>query len=187
MTLTIDATVGGSAANSFVTETEQIAYMAARLNSTAWTTFSGSSCTETEKAAMIEAARELCYLYYIGLPVLTVGNPSGQALPWPRQYAPNPDSAWPGLLWYDVTEIPQRIKNAQMELAFQFLNLGTTDLAAYDSTLNIKSKTVDVLQTVYQDVYNRPTGLARFPRVMRELSPLLDPSQTSSSVPLIRG
>ena len=59
MTISIDATAGGASANSYVTEAEQILYMATRLNASAWTTVEGTSCTDTEKQAMVEATRAL--------------------------------------------------------------------------------------------------------------------------------
>jgi hypothetical protein len=168
MTIVIDATPGGAAANALVTELEQIAYMATRLNASAWTTITGSDCTETEKAAMIEAARELQSLDWSGARASAT-----QALAWPRWYVINPDIPWSGAVYYESTIIPQRVKDAAMELAFQFLNLGTTDLASLDSTLNVKRKKVDVLETEYVDPWRRPTGLARFPRIVGSLKPLL--------------
>lgn len=177
MSLTITATAGSATANSFCTEVEQIAYMAARLNATAWTTVSGSTCTETEKAAMIEAARELSMLTWMGQ-----RTSDDQALAWPRQWVPMPDS--PTSDYYDDDEIPQRIKDAAAELAFQFLKAGTTDIAALDPNAGVIEKTVDVLTTRYQP-YARPTGLERFPSVTRYLTPLL--AQGASTTTLLRG
>lgn len=176
--LTIVATAGSASANSFVTEVEQIAYMAARLNSSAWTTFSGTTCTESEKSAMIEATRELSARAWVGL-----RSDDTQALSWPRQYAPNPDSAIGD--YYATTAIPQRVKDATMELAFQFLNAGTTDVASLDPTQGITEKTVDVLTTRYAEPYARPQGLARYPRVLTLVRPLL--VGVGNSVATVRG
>lgn len=179
MSITITATVGSASANSFVTELEQISYMATRLNASSWTSVSGTTCTEDEKKAMIEATRELSALAgraWVGTRV-----DGTQALSWPRTNAVNPDTGF----YYSTTEIPQRVKDATCELAFQFLKAGTTDLAAADSAAGIKSKTVDVLSTTYLDPRERPDGLARFPRVLGWVSPLSTP--TSTTFPVVRG
>lgn len=177
MSLTIVATAGAADANSFATEAEVIAYMAARLNATAWTTVTGSTCTENEKAALIEATREVSTLDFLGLRATDT-----QALSWPRQYAADPDSAYQD--YFLTTTVPQRVKDATCELAFQFLKSGTIDLAALDTLSGVTEKTVDVITTRYQP-YGRPTGLARYPRVLNYLRPLLA-SQINTTT-LVRG
>lgn|SRR5512146_449025 len=178
MTLTIDATVGGASANSFVTEAEQIAYMAARLNATAWTTVSGATCTETEKTAMIEATRDLTKLPWQGLQAA-----DAQALAWPRWNVVNPDSSV--LALFDTDDIPQRVKNAQMELAFQYLNAGTTDLAVTDSQAGVIEETVGPITTRWANPTSRPQGLKKYERVMREIGPLL--GSNTYTARLVRG
>lgn len=178
MALTITATAGSASANSFVTEAEQIAYMAARLNSSTWTTVSGATCTETEKAAMIEATRDLNTRSWTGERVNTT-----QALAWPRQYATNPDDPYAN--YYATTVVPQRVKDACCELAFQFVNAGTTDIASLDPNIGVIEKTVDVLTTKYAEPYQRAQGLARWPRVMNYIRPLLD--ETAGVVRTVRG
>jgi hypothetical protein len=176
MAITIDASVGGASANSYATEAEVIAYMAARLNATNWTTITGSTCTEDEKKALIEAGRELGAPTYIGARVTTT-----QALDWPRAWAMNPDSPVMAWSYYETTVIPRRVKNAQCELAFQFLKLGATDVAAPSPTAGILVKTIDVLSTTYSE-YSQPLGLARFPRVLALLGPLLVGSGNDAAV-----
>jgi hypothetical protein len=51
---------------------------------------------------------------------------------------------------------------------------GTTDVAAAGATDGIIEKTVDVLTTVYAQPSQRAQGLARFPRVMKLIGPLLE-------------
>ena len=179
MAITIVATVGSATANSYVTEVEQIAYMAARLNASSWTSITGSTCTETEKAAMVEATRELTWLTWQG-----ARTDSTQVLAWPRAWVSNPDS--PNFAWnyYVSNIIPLRIKDATCELAFQFIKAGTTDIAALDPNLGVIDKKVSVLSTTYQP-WQRPTGLARFPSVMRLVRPLLEAA--SFMTPLVRG
>lgn len=177
MTITITATAGSATANAFVTELEQIAYMATRLNASAWTSVSGTTCTETEKAAMVEAARELSMMTWCGRRTTTT-----QSLAWPRWYVENPDS--PNAFYYDSAIVPDRVKNAACELAFQFLNLGTTDLSAVDANAGVIEKTVDVLTTRWAP-FARPQGMSRFPSVLRFIRPLLEGS--ASSVAVVRG
>ena len=180
MSLTINATPGDPTANSFVLETEQIAYMATRLNASAWTTVSGATCLEPEKAAMIEATREISTLLWQGRRVS-----DAQALSWPRLFVINPDS--PIQFFYASTVIPQRVKDATSELAFQFLNLGTTDLASLDPSLQLAESDVDVIKTRYVEPYFRARGLSRFPRVMNYIKPMLDPIGRGTTFQVIRG
>jgi hypothetical protein len=182
--ISITATAGSATANSFVTEAEAIAYMATRLNVTGWVTVSGSSCTEDEKKALIEATREISVLPFIAQRTDDV-----QVLSWPRTYALDPDApSITGIqeiaqLYFDDDEIPLRVKNATCELALQFLKSGTTDLAVADPNAGVIEKTVDVLTTRWQN-YQRPTGLARFARVMNEIGPLL--SNALSGLDVVR-
>lgn len=180
MALTIVATPGAPTANSFVTEADAITYMAARLNASAWSTVTGTACTEDEKKALVEATREITARDYVGVRSLI-----GQALAWPRAYATNPDAATAAAGWYDVDVIPARVKEATCELAFQFLNLGTTDVAALPSDAGVIEKTIDVITTRYEP-RARPTGMARFPRVLNLLRPLFD-ATASGGITLVRG
>lgn len=166
MAITIIATAGAADANAYVTEAEQIAYMATRLNASAWTTLSGSACTEDEKRAMVEAARELTARDWCGDRVSAT-----QALAFPRQRARDPDSPYGD--FFDTTIVPRRVKDAACELAFQFLAAGGSDVASADPNAIVKRKKVGPLETEYFEPYNRPQGLARFPRVMQLIGPLL--------------
>ena len=172
MPVSIVATSGSASANAFVTLAELTTYMEARLNSTTF----DSATTDTKNRAIVEATRELTRLAWEGSRTDTV-----QALSWPRSYAIDPDKPAPTLLgdiaelYFDEDEIPQRVKDATCELAFEFIRAGTTDIATYDATFNVKSKTVDVLSTEYVDQWQRPQGIARYPRVIALVGPLLDP------------
>lgn len=173
MPVTIDASVGGASSNSYVTLAEAATYMTARLNASAWET---DATTDNKNRALVEATRELNVLVYEGFRAA-----STQALAWPRFGAVNPDQFGAGHL-YLSTEIPQRIKDAQCELALEFIKAGTTDLAALPATDGVISKTVDVLSTTYADPTKRKQGLARFPRVMKLIAPLLDGAGSSLRV-----
>lgn len=168
MAITIDATVGGASANSFVTLAELTSYMEGRLNAS---TFDSATADEQNRA-LVEATRELTVLPWEGRTAA-----STQALAWPRDWVINPDS--PTYDYFDTDVIPQRVKDATCELAFQFLKAGTIDVAAEASDLGITEKTVDVLTTRY-DPRIRNSGLRRYPRVWDRISPLL------GSSPIIR-
>jgi hypothetical protein len=177
--LVIVATAGSASANSFVTELEAIAYANTRLNRGAWETIDDTECTEDEKRALIEATREISALRFKGERVT-----STQVLSWPREDCPNPDS--PGIDTvggetlgdYPSDAIPQRVKDATCELALQFIKAGTTDVAALDPNIGIVQKTTGPLSTTYAEPHQRAQGLARFPRVMALLAPLLDAGRT---------
>jgi DnaT-like ssDNA binding protein len=174
--VTIDATVGGASANSFVLLAEMTTYMDTRLNGSLWT----AALTDTQNRALVEATRELSALTWKETRASTT-----QALAWPRLFVINPDIPWAGSVFYASTEIPQRVKDATMELAFQFVNAGTSDLASQDSLQNIVEETVGPLTTRYSEPLNRKNGVARFPRVMNLIRPLLLSNGITS--PILRG
>lgn len=173
MSVEIVATVGAATANSFITADEMSAYCDGRLNASTWTE------ADEQLAALVEATRDISLLRFQGERVN-----STQALSWPREDCPNPDS--PGIDTvggetlgdYPSDEIPQRVKDATCELALQYLKAGTTDIAALESTIGIVEKTVGALSTTYAQPHERAQGLARFPRVMAYLAPLLDRGKT---------
>lgn len=183
MAISIVATAGSATANSYATEAEFIAYAATRLNTPTGTTESGSSCSETEKKALIEAQRELTLL-----PWAAQRTDDTQALAWPQRYCLDPDApAVTGIsdiaqLYFDDTEIPTRVKRAQIELAFEFVRAGTTDLAAADANVGVIEKSVGPLTTRWSESQGRPTGLARFPRILAYVGPMLQASAGSLEI-----
>lgn len=176
MALTIVADVGGASSNSFVTRAEFSAHLEGRLNVSAVT--DDAEMADWDKA-LVEATRELSARPWQGRRVTGT-----QALSWPRQWAPDPDS--PIQDYYAITVIPDRVKRATFELAIAFIKAGTTDIAALDETLQIKSKKVDVLETEYVEGYQRVRGLDRYPAVMREIRCLLS-SAGGLNTPVVRG
>jgi len=174
MAITIDATVGGSSANSFVTLAEMTTYMEGRLNSS---TFDDAT-TDNQNRALAEATRYLSALDWCGYRVTDT-----QALSWPRQWAYDPDS--PNQDYFDTDVIPVRIKRGTMELAFQFLKAGTSDVAALDAAAGIKRKRIDVIETEY-DTARRPIGLSSYPSVLREIGVLLENS-SSTGFSIVKG
>ena len=179
MAVTIVSTAGATGANSFVSESEMTAYCDARLNATIWTE------AESQAAALVEATRELTLLPYVGTRVTTT-----QALAWPRDFAINPDTPsveYLGnieLLYFADTVVPQRVKDATCELALQFLKAGSSDVAAVDTNQGVIEKSVGPLTTKWASPAARPTGMARYPRVLALLQPLLVGS--TGSIDLMR-
>lgn len=175
MAVVIVATAGSASANSFTTLAELTTYMEARLNSTNF----DSATTDSKNRALVEATREISGLNsWVGS-----RTDDTQALSWPREFAPDPD-VWTQT-YYANTEIPQRVKDATMELAFQFLNAGTTDIAALDPNIGVRVKTVDVISTEYFDPGQRAQGLRRYPRVWRYIAPLM--ASSGSQINIVRG
>ena len=175
MAIAIDATVGGGSANSFTTLAEANTFMTARLNASSWET---DASDDDKNRALVEATRFLSALRWQGTTVDTT-----QALTWPRQWVTDPDN--PTLDYFSTTAIPERVKDATMELAFQFIKQGTTDVAAQDGKDNVKRQKVDVLEVEYFE-HGQTTGVARYPRVYNWLLPLLE-SSGALTAPLVRG
>lgn len=173
MSLTITATVGSASANSYATEAEFIAYTATLTVVPSGTTVSGSSCTETEKKALISAFRVMNTFEW-----LAHRTDSTQSGAWPRSFCPDPDA--PGIadiadiqeLYFEDDEVPTRVKNAQIELALAIVGGGTTDILAEDQTAGVIEETVDVITTRWQP-YQRAVGLAKYPSVLRYIAPML--------------
>lgn len=171
MPLVIIATPGASDANSFVTAAEMTTYCEGRLNASIWTGAAG------QLPALVEASRDLSYLYWKGSTV-----DATQALAWPRAYVQDPDAPYDDeaitlddIVYFDEDIVPTRVKNATCELALQYLKAGTTDIAMPDPTDGIASKQVDVISVSYVTNGTKVTkGLNRFPRVMAFIGPMLN-------------
>jgi hypothetical protein len=121
----LDITVGGASTNSYVTVAEADTYFDARLNTEAWTT-----TADNRTRALLMAAQRLDRENWLGNRVT-----STQRLAWPRMYVEKVDGIGVGYGWgygggygwpfgdvYSSTEIPQRIKDAQCEIALAFLD-----------------------------------------------------------------
>jgi hypothetical protein len=107
--MTIDATVGTSTANSYVTLVEADAYLATRVGAATWVDLE----QDQKEAYLLTANRQLEIALWNGLKQY----PSVQALSFPRT----------GLVDYDsqvITGIPKKLKEAQLELAYWLLTEG---------------------------------------------------------------
>ena len=172
MALTIVETVGSASANSFVSEAVADAYLEARPNSSTWTG------TTAKQQALISATRLLSMQQWQGARV-----DETQALAWPRQWVVNADAPW-GNTYFSTTAIPQWLKDATCELAFETLRAGTTDIFALPATDGVLVKTIDVLSTTYSE-HAQKQGLQRYPLVWQLIRPYVVTS--GPQVPLVRG
>jgi hypothetical protein len=160
--ITIVATAGATDANSYATLAEYAAYMEGRLNAGAFHTG-----VDERNRSLVEATRELDTLVWVGRKAT-----AEQALAWPRERAESPDSPV-GVLYYDNDVVPERVKVATIELALEFLRAGTTDLAALAKGGDVVRRKIDVIETEWAHPSVRARGIARFPRVMQAIGPLL--------------
>lgn len=118
MAFALDATVGGTSANSYISLANAELYFEERLNVTNW-----SSATDDNKGkALVMATRRIDQERFEGEKVA-----SAQALKWPRYWAldDNGDE-------FASNEIPTIVEHATCELALRILNDGTTDFYADD-------------------------------------------------------
>lgn len=179
MAASIVATVGGTASNSYVTSAEFTTWAETRQPATAYT-----DATPDERIrALISATRRLDQAPWKGVRVNET-----QALQWPRYGVEKPDIAYSVLdgpmfmesTWYDTDEIPQRVKNAQMETAYQILAGGVTpDNTGLEGFQNVKVGPLDITPN-----HSRRAGQLT-EDVTREIKPLL--KVTSGGVRLHRG
>jgi len=118
----IDAEVGGSNSNSYVTSLEATTYFSTRFDSGSW-----QSATDGQKSgSLLSATNLLEQREWAGTAVT-----STQALHWPR----NGILKRVGFSLESTTAIPQRIKNAQFELANSLIE-GTIDLSPTNDTFD---------------------------------------------------
>ena len=148
MAAAIDATLGGSASNSYVTLAEADAYASSQPWATQWGTYSDGQKT----VALYQGVRWLETLIWVGLrcdPSTDDAN-LPQALAWPRH-----DAVCDGVK-AACGGIPPQIKNAQVELAFQFL-LNPAAIIPIVPTpgpaegVYVKRQKLDVLEIEYEE------------------------------------
>ncbi|OQA35478.1 MAG: hypothetical protein BWY56_01615 [Acidobacteria bacterium ADurb.Bin340] len=100
-----DATAGAATANSYASVAEADAYLAVRGDTSTWT-----ALTTGEKEAKLQWAA----IYIDTLTFMGTRSTSTQALQWPRIGVWDRDG-------FEVDGIPQALKNAQAEMAFQLI------------------------------------------------------------------
>lgn len=118
---TLDTTIGGASANSYVTLQNAEDYFDARLNSDVWT----NATSDDKNRALIQSTARMNNFNWIGDRVTFT-----QRLAWPRWGARKADQVSMGYGGgyyfnyadnYLTTEIPQPVKDAQCELALSLL------------------------------------------------------------------
>jgi len=166
MAITIDATVGGSTSNSYVTLAEAVAYFEGRLNTAAWDVLTSD---EAKNVALVSACRRIDQEEFSG-----VRSSLEQALAWPR-WGASADG-----IRVDSQEIPQRVKNAQCELALFMLQ---SDLLADTGLEGFERVKVGPLEVTPR--HGRRAG-ALPENVRRELAPFLV-TPSSNSIRFMRG
>ena len=129
--MALDSTIGGTAANSYVSQAAAASYFAGRLGTTAWDT---ASSTDRD-ASLIMATARLEAENYAGMRVYI-----NQRLQWPRFATYDRDG-----IMYSISEIPLVVQQATFEYALALLQeptlLGDSGLEAFT---NIKLGTLDI-------------------------------------------
>jgi hypothetical protein len=144
MTVTVDASVGGAAANSYLTVAAADTIAEYRLGTLAWST----ATTDNKGRALIQATTYLDQLGWVGTKATTT-----QALLWPRT------DAECGEFSFAANVIPGPIQQATFDLANALLT--TPDLVAGENTAlnelipgipnsDLKAATVDVISVEFR-------------------------------------
>ena len=163
MAVTIDATVGGASANSYVTEAEADDYVDAMIKN-ADVTHWGNGNDDTRRRALAYATQRLDRERYLGARATDT-----QALQWPRTGVRKPDTyintyavGFPFRITTDYftdTEIPEYVKRAQVELAvYLHNNVEGIGLSGLEDYKNVKIGSIDVTPNQYG-----ATGADRIP------------------------
>ena len=149
MAVTIDATVGGANANSYITLAEADAFVEAMVLSTDAAQWDSGN-TDSRNRALTAAAQRLDRERFLG-----ARTNDTQALQWPREGVRKPDtyvrsytSGFPFRLtedYYTNTEIPDQVKRAQIELAvYLHNNKDGISLSGLNDYKNVKIGNLDV-------------------------------------------
>ena len=154
MAISIDATVGGASANSYITLSDANAIIEGLIaddDVAAW----DSSTTDNQNRALYTAAVRVDRERFLGARVTNT-----QALQWPRQGVRKPDTyintysiGFPFRIstdYFAETEIPEQVKKAQVILAVYLNNnkdgLGLSGLEVFK---NVKIGNLDAIPNFY--------------------------------------
>jgi hypothetical protein len=169
-------TVGGSTSNSYLSLVEFAAWAD---DGPAAAVVAGASADDQQRALLQSTAR-LQLEPWAGMRAT-----GAQALAWPRAYVPDPDrrvdyaeyggrdplGITPAI---DSTIVPERVRIACAELAAEMLRAGPgVDLFARDDTRDYTRAKLDVLEVEYAAGRSKEDALSKFPRVARQIAPLL--------------
>lgn len=162
MPVTLDITVGGDTANSYVSLAEADAYCDTRLYAGVWT---NETDVDTRARALISATARIDQASFAGLRHTTT-----QRLAWPRFDVRDPDTR----VLILTTEIPRAIKEATVEYAMVLL-AAQADLAITSTVSAYRSLALPGgLKLDFRDDAPR-AGDALPPVVIRLLAPYLLP------------
>ena len=167
MAITIDATVGGASANSYLTLADAQALIDGMVENddvTAW----ASATTDQKNRALYSATQRFDRERFLGARATDT-----QALQWPRTGVRKPDTyintyatGFPFRItadYYTDTEIPDQVKQAQVVLAIYLNNnkdgLGLSGLEDY------KSVTIGSLSVTSAGASSMATGADRVPPI----------------------
>lgn len=173
MSVTLEATVGGTSANSYILNADADGFLDARQPNDAWT---ADTVFETDQDRALAAA---CVILdrqrWKGYRATTT-----QALAWPRTCVPDPDPVYGGDTYLSETTIPAAIRAAQAELAYLLL-AGDYDPgpSGLDGIAAVKVGSIEVTASPSPI----PPGLPE--SVRRAIAPYLQ--STEGSVRLVRG
>lgn len=178
MPVVIDATVGGAAANSYITLAEAENYAQTELDISAWT----GATTDRKNRSLVSATRYIDFLQFIGERASTT-----QALDWPRSDVETSERTYPS------NAIPSEIKRATFDVALALLQeivvvgkqKGTKSLIPGIPNDSLKRLKLDVMEIEWRtDAVSKVTPLVSLPWLRDQLGELLasQPSQVLSVV-----
>ena len=164
--MAIDATVGGTTANSYLTELAFRDYVAGT---------PAFGRVSTWSSAQVEAGLRTATRFLDDLPWLGEESaPATQRLAWPRRHVPDPDR----LLYYiPDTVLPRRLLDACAELAILVIDSGAVDpFGALEERVVVREK-IGPIETEYAGADGSAPvqrwGLARVPHVRQRVGPML--------------
>lgn len=127
MAFTFDASVGGTAANSYVDVAEADDYFTAHLEGSFW-----PSAAESKQAALVQATNRIDMEMFGGERSTT-----SQSLAWPRKDIYPHDQPVNSAI--SSTEIPKYLKQATMEMALHYLKMAAGEFSVDENDLETLS------------------------------------------------
>ena len=157
MAITIDATVGGASANSYITLSDANAIIEGLVADDDVAAWDGSN-TDNKNRALFTAAIRVDRERFLGARVTNT-----QALQWPRQGVRKPDTyintysiGFPFRIstdYFAETEIPEQVQKAQVILAVYLNNnRNGLGLGGLEDFKNVKIGNIDVTPNFYGSV-----------------------------------
>lgn len=175
MPVTLDETVGGPNANTYVTVQEGAELALLRPNASWW----GDATDERRRAMLVAAARLMQGYPWPGRRATTT-----QALAFPRVDLRMKDHPVLGMWPSDI--IPPPAKEVQVDIALALLGPYASEMYGADQLPQVILKKTDVLETRWAEADVGPRGLARYPFLMAALSELLSPGTDLSVTRIVR-